>query len=91
MHSAGYAWVSGGHGEWSLCRVGKADLATQEKYEVGHLRYWVDESAGKILCLVEADNADDANTVHREATASWPTRSSRSANTADSFSKEENQ
>jgi hypothetical protein len=31
------------------------------------LRYWVDEEAGKIFCLVEADDANDANTVHREA------------------------
>jgi hypothetical protein len=27
----------------------------------------VDESAGKIFCLVEADDAESANTVHREA------------------------
>ncbi|MGA7282367.1 MAG: nickel-binding protein, partial [Acidimicrobiia bacterium] len=30
-------------------------------------RYWVDESAGKIFCLVEAESAELANTVHREA------------------------
>jgi hypothetical protein len=34
---------------------------------VSYLRYWVDEGAGKIFCLVEADSADDASTVHREA------------------------
>ena len=27
----------------------------------------MDESAGKIFCLVEADSADLASTVHREA------------------------
>jgi hypothetical protein len=27
----------------------------------------VDEEAGKIFCLVEAPDADAANTVHREA------------------------
>jgi len=43
------------------------DLETQQKYGVSYLRYWVNEEAGKIFCLVEADNADDANTVHREA------------------------
>jgi hypothetical protein len=32
-----------------------------------HIRYWVDEQAGKIFCLVEAENAEDASTVHREA------------------------
>jgi len=45
----------------------KADVAIQEKYGVNYLRYWVDESAGKIFCLVEADDAEAANTVHREA------------------------
>jgi len=27
----------------------------------------VDEEAGRIVCLVEADSAEVANTVHREA------------------------
>jgi hypothetical protein len=34
---------------------------------VDYKKYWVDETAGKIFCLVEADNADAAITVHREA------------------------
>jgi hypothetical protein len=45
----------------------KADLGTQSEYGVNYLRYWVDESAGKIFCLVEADNAESSNTVHRQA------------------------
>ena len=44
-----------------------ADLEIQAAYGVSYLRYWVDESAGKIFCLVDADNADDATTVHRKA------------------------
>lgn len=44
-----------------------ADLETQTKYGVSFLRYWVDENAGKIFCLVEADSAEDARSVHREA------------------------
>ena len=32
-----------------------------------YLRYWVDESQGKIFCLVDAGSAEAANTVHREA------------------------
>lgn len=43
------------------------DLATQSKYGVSYLRYWVDEAAGKVFCLVEAESAEAANTVHREA------------------------
>ena len=45
----------------------QADLATQGKYGVDYLRYWVDEEAGKIFCLVEAPDAETAHTVHREA------------------------
>ena len=32
-----------------------------------YLRYWVDEEQGKIFCLVDAPDAEAANTVHREA------------------------
>jgi hypothetical protein len=44
-----------------------ADLKTQERYGVTYLRYWVDEKQGKIFCLVEAPDADAAESVHREA------------------------
>ena len=44
-----------------------ADLATQERYGVSYLRYWVDEAQGKIFCLVEAPDAEAAESVHREA------------------------
>jgi len=44
-----------------------ADLQTQGKYDVRYLRYWVDEGAGQIFCLVEAPSADAAASVHREA------------------------
>ena len=44
-----------------------ADVRTQHKYGVEYLRYWVDEAAGKIFCLVEAPDAEAANAVHREA------------------------
>ena len=45
----------------------QADLATQARYGVNYLRYWLDEEAGKIFCLVQAPDAEAANTVHREA------------------------
>ena len=47
---------------------------TQGAYGVNYLRYWVDEEAGKIFCLVDAPDAEAANTVHRQATGSSPTR-----------------
>ena len=45
----------------------EADVKTQERYGVAYLRYWVDESNGKVFCLVDAPNAEAATTVHREA------------------------
>lgn len=43
------------------------DLEIQGKYSVNYLRYWVDENAGRVFCLVEADSPEQANMVHREA------------------------
>jgi class 3 adenylate cyclase len=43
------------------------DVATQDKYGVHYHKYWVNESCGKIFCLVDAPNAEAANLVHREA------------------------
>lgn len=43
------------------------DLEVQAKYGVKYQRYWVNEEAGKIYCLVEAPDAEAANTVRREA------------------------
>jgi hypothetical protein len=50
-----------------VAKAHEADLATQDAHDVRYLRYWVDEAAGKIFCLVEAPDAEAANTVHREA------------------------
>lgn len=44
-----------------------ADLAIQREYGVTYKRYWVDEAAGKVFCLVEAPNAESATAVHRAA------------------------
>jgi hypothetical protein len=43
------------------------DLQTQDRYGVRYLRYWVDETGGKIFCLVDAPDAEAAIRVHREA------------------------
>jgi len=45
----------------------KADLETQQKYGVKYLRYWFDETTGKVFCLVEAPSKEAAIAVHREA------------------------
>jgi class 3 adenylate cyclase len=57
-------------GEVSVLDVAKAhvaDLEAQEKYGVQYLKYWVNESCGKVFCLVDAPNPEAANRCHREA------------------------
>ncbi|OLB01762.1 MAG: hypothetical protein AUH08_05010 [Verrucomicrobia bacterium 13_2_20CM_54_12] len=43
------------------------DMETQRKYGVEYTKYWVNEKAGKVFCLVHAPNAEAAQCVHREA------------------------
>jgi hypothetical protein len=50
-----------------VAKAHAADLAHQDAHGVHYLRYWVDESAGKIFCLVDAPNPEAANACHREA------------------------
>ena len=59
--------IDGGVTVEDVAKAHVADLQTQGKHDVRYLRYWVDEHAGKIFCLVEAPSADAASTVHREA------------------------
>lgn len=59
--------IAGGVTEADVAGAHERDLAVQKQYGVNYLRYWVDENAGKIFCLVEAASAEDASTVHREA------------------------
>jgi len=59
--------VEGGVSASDVAAAHRADLATQGAYGVDYLRYWVDEEAGKIFCLVQAPDAEAAATVHREA------------------------
>jgi hypothetical protein len=59
--------VEGGVSAADAAGAHQADLATQAPYGVNYLRSWVDEEAGKIFCLVDAPDAEAANTVHRQA------------------------
>jgi hypothetical protein len=59
--------IEGGVSINDVASAHQADLATQDAYGVNYVRYWVDEAAGKIFCLVEAPDAEAAATVHREA------------------------
>jgi hypothetical protein len=59
--------IDGGVSVDDVAKAHLADVQTQGAYDVKYLRYWVNESDGKIFCLVEAPSATAANTVHREA------------------------
>jgi len=59
--------VEGGVTIDDVIRAHRADLRTQDAYDVRFLRYWVDEARGRIFCLAEAPSADAANAVHRQA------------------------
>lgn len=45
----------------------KRDLEVQKKHGVNYLRYWFDEAAGKVFCLVDAPTKEAAAAVHKEA------------------------
>lgn len=59
--------MEGGVSVEDVAGAHEKDLETQDAHGVDYKRYWVDEKAGKIFCLVEAPDAEAANTVHREA------------------------
>lgn len=59
--------MAGGVAADDVAQAHAADLAVQDAYGVSYLRAWVNEEEGKVFCLVEADSADDAIAVHREA------------------------
>ena len=59
--------IEGGVAANDVAKAHEADLATQAPHGVNYLRYWVDEEAGKIFCLVDAPDPAAASTVHREA------------------------
>lgn len=59
--------IEGGVSAADVAGAHQADLATQDRFGVNYIRYWVDEGGGKIFCLVEAEKAEYAVAVHREA------------------------
>ena len=59
--------LEGGVAASDVAQAHQADLNTQDQYGVRYLSYWVDETGGKIFCLVDAPDPDAANRVHREA------------------------
>jgi hypothetical protein len=59
--------MEGGVSASDVAGAHQKDVETQSQYGVNYKKYWVDESQGKIFCLVEAPDAETATRVHREA------------------------
>ena len=49
----------------AVAEAHQKDLEVQGQHGVDYKSYWVDEANGKIFCLVDAPDAEAANTVHR--------------------------
>ncbi len=43
------------------------DVAVQAKHGVRYLRYWYDETTGKVYCLADGPSPEALTAVHREA------------------------
>ncbi len=43
------------------------DVAIQEKYGVKYVKYWYDESTGRLFCFAEAPSMEAVIAVHRES------------------------
>ncbi len=59
--------IDGGVAMDDVAKAHLADLQAQGAHDVQYLRYWVDETEGRVFCLVEAPSAQAAADVHREA------------------------
>lgn len=53
-----FADVAGAH---------EKDLATQGKFDVNFIKYWVDEQKGKVYCLSKAADEQSVTNTHKEA------------------------
>jgi class 3 adenylate cyclase len=59
--------IPGGITREEVAKAHQADVEVQRKYGVEFHKYWFNETAGKIFCLVDAPSAEAAICVHREA------------------------
>src|SRR5262245_54938628 len=50
-----------------VAKAHTADVEAQKEHNVEYVKYWFNESCGKIFCLVHAPSAEAANLVHRHA------------------------
>ncbi|HYC55183.1 MAG TPA: nickel-binding protein [Candidatus Binatia bacterium] len=58
--------VSGANRD-AIADAHRKDVECQDKYGVNYVKYWFNESGGKIFCMCTAPDAESANRVHAEA------------------------
>ena len=51
----------------AVAEAHKKDLATQHKYGVNFLKYWVDENKGQVYCLSSSADEESIKKTHAEA------------------------
>lgn len=51
----------------AVAEAHQKDLATEKKYGVHFINYWVDERAGKVFCLSQAADSSKVISTHKEA------------------------
>jgi hypothetical protein len=51
----------------ALAGAHQRDREVQARHGVNYLRYWFNEEAGAVFCLVQAPTREAAAAVHREA------------------------
>lgn len=56
-----------GLSEQAVAGAHAKDLEVQKKHGVNYLKYWFNEEARRVYCLVEAPTKEAAEAVHREA------------------------
>jgi hypothetical protein len=59
--------------EEAVAAAHKKDLATQDKYGVNFINYWVDTKQGLVFCLAEATDSAAMADTHKEAHGLIPT------------------
>lgn len=58
----------------AVAKAHAKDLATEKKYGVHFIKYWVDEKDGTIMCLAEAKDSASIAQTHKEAHGLLPDR-----------------
>lgn len=51
----------------AVAQAHSKDVEVGPKYGVNYLKYWYDETTGKVYCLAEGPSSEALATVHREA------------------------